>query len=160
MPLRASLSTLSIYSRLRKSENLQKKQSLHPQPAETDASFSKCSHRQSSETIRHPSAAYLFSFDSSNHKRLPCVNYLNIIISKKLPNWGVWHNLQIFGINFTFYCRFRVTFAEKIPSSTEKSYIPSYLFATAITDWMPMPYDDLSKVILSRQVLSILISSL
>ena len=62
------------------------------------------------------------------------------IIIKKLPDLGslahfayLWHKLRI-------YSRFKMTFAEKIPFSAVKSYIPSYLLMVAITELMPMPW--------------------
>ena len=62
------------------------------------------------------------------------------IIIKKLPEKGslayialFWRRLHI------FYFRFRLTFAEKIPSWAEKSYMPSYLLAVAIMERIPTP---------------------
>ena len=56
------------------------------------------------------------------------------------------------------YIKFKLTFAQKTPSSAVKSYIPSYLFVVEITERIPMPYSVSSKVRFARQGFSTFIS--
>ena len=44
---------------------------------------------------------------------------------------------MFFGVDCRFHFKFRLIFAEKMPSSAMKSYMPSYLLATEITERMP-----------------------
>ena len=60
--------------------------------------------------------------------------------TKNLPKMGRLAQIVCFWARIAAsYFKFRLTFAEKMPSSAEKSYIPSYLFVVAITERMPTP---------------------
>jgi hypothetical protein len=77
-----------MYSRLRKSENLQKKQSLNSHNFGADAPLSKNGHRPSSDTIRQPSSVYLFSSGAPTFSPPPLDKIFVFILIKKLPDVG------------------------------------------------------------------------
>ena len=81
-----------MYSCLRKSENLQKKQSSSQQGCEAASPFSKNGHRSSSDTMRYPSSAYLFSVNLIAPFARIDIAY---IIIKNSPKWGVWRRLYL-----------------------------------------------------------------
>lgn len=65
--------------------------------------------------------------------------YSSVIIIKKLPIEGSLAQIAVFWHRLLLYFKLRLILAVKIPSSAEKSYIPSYLFVVVITERMPTP---------------------
>ena len=67
------------------------------------------------------------------------INFLSKYNKKTPQNGEFVVDCMFFGADCTFYIKFKLIFAEKIPSSAEKSYIPSYLVAVEITERIPTP---------------------
>ena len=75
------------------------------------------------------------SIYTASHVYGSCCHYM-----KKTPLKGEFGvDCMFFGADCIFQIRFKLTFAEKVPSSAVKSYMPSYLFVVEITERIPTP---------------------